>query len=57
MRRVLDDSPEVTLVDMEWHEHWADVAFLDDAFGVEELQVRLIPAGAWCELWTEQPGR
>ncbi len=57
MRRVLDDSPEVALVDMEWHEHWADVAFLDDAFGVEQLQTRLIPAGAWCELWAEQPGR
>lgn len=52
MRRVLDDSPEVNLIDMDWNEHWADVTFVDDSFSVSQLQFRLIPAGAWCDLWS-----
>lgn len=51
VRRVLEECPEVALVDMRWDEHWADVRFLDDGFGVEELRSRLMPAGAWCDLW------
>ncbi len=57
MRRVLDDCAEVALIDMRWDEHWADVEFLDDGFGVEHLRARLMPAGAWCDLWSAETGR
>lgn len=57
MRRVLDDSPEVNLIDMDWNERWADVTFPDELIGMEELRARLMRAGAWCELWSEEFGR
>lgn len=57
MRRVLDETPEVALIDMQWDEHWADVEFLAEDFGVEHLQTRLMPAGAWCDLPPAEAGR
>ncbi|MHB8868502.1 MAG: hypothetical protein ACYC6T_14855 [Thermoleophilia bacterium] len=47
----MDDSAEVSLIEMRWEEHWADVEFHDDGFGVEHLRARLMPAGAWCDVW------
>ena len=52
VRRVLEGSSEVELLEMQWDEHWADVHFIDPAFGVDELRVRLMPAGAWCAPWS-----
>jgi len=52
VRRVLETSAEVELVDMSWEEHWADVEFRESGFGVEELRARLLPAGAWCDVWS-----
>ena len=54
MRRVHEESPEVELLEMAWEEHWADVRFASPDFGVEELRMRLVPAGAWCEPWPEE---
>lgn len=51
MRRVLEESGEVELLEMQWDEHWADVHFIDATFGADELRVRLMPAGAWCAPW------
>ena len=52
VRRVLEGSSEGELLEMQWDEHWADVHFIDPAFGVDELRVRLMPAGAWCAPWS-----
>jgi len=54
VRRVLEESPEVELLEMVWEEHWADVRFASPDFGVEELRMRLMPAGAWCDPWPEE---
>lgn len=54
MRRVLDETPEVELLEMDWDEHWADVRFLDPGFGMGHLQKKLMPAGAWCDFWPEE---
>ena len=51
MRRVLEESNEVELLAMQWDEHWADVRFVDPTFGVDQLRLRLTPAGAWCTPW------
>ncbi|GAB4257535.1 MAG: hypothetical protein Kow00129_17540 [Thermoleophilia bacterium] len=54
VRRVLDETPEVELLEMDWDEHWADVRFLDPGFGMGHLQKKLMPAGAWCDFWPEE---
>lgn len=54
MRRTLEETSEVEFVDMDWDEHWADVRFFDEGFGISELQQKLMPAGAWCDLWPEE---
>jgi len=54
VRRTLESTPEVELVAMEWAEHWAEVRFLDPAYGYRQLHTRLMPAGAWCDVWPEE---
>jgi hypothetical protein len=54
VRRVLEESVEVELLEMQWDEHWADVRFIDPAFGVDDLRARLMPAGAWCTTWPDE---
>ena len=51
MRRVLEEAPEVSLIDMRWDEHWADVEFPGERLDLEALRRKLVPAGAWCDYW------
>lgn len=57
MRRVLEETVEVDLIEMRWDEHWADVEFVAEGFGVEQLQTLLVPAGAWCDARPGGAGR
>jgi hypothetical protein len=51
---VLEETPQVELLDMAWDEHWADVRFREPTWGVDELRLKLVPAGAWCAPWPEE---
>jgi hypothetical protein len=54
VRQALETTPEIEFVAMDWEEHWAEVRFPDPAFGYRELQTRLLPSGAWCDLWPQE---
>jgi hypothetical protein len=56
VRRALEATPEIELVAMDWDERWAEVRFLDPAYGYHQLQTRLMSSGAWCDMWPEEVG-
>jgi hypothetical protein len=54
VRRVLEEASEVSLIEMRWNEHWADVEFSGEHLDLEALRRKLLPAGAWCDHWPSE---
>jgi hypothetical protein len=54
VRRVLEETPGVSLIELQWDEHWADVEFSGEGPDLEGLRRLLMPAGAWCDYWPKE---
>lgn len=46
---MLEEAPEVELLEMDWDERRARVRWVAARAGVEDIRARLMPAGAWCD--------